>query len=409
MKRYFLLCLSIILFGPLNYLFSEEVSAPFVSKLNAIPEGNTIKLKWMDSGSSVNSYSVYRYTERINDKNFSKCVKIGQVARGKGIFIDLPTKKEPFFYAVLASMKNGTLYKLFIPYQNITVQPVQIANVSTPEERAARITDIKTAIFDAEIKITFKCSKPNRNVIIYRSTSPLLEKGDLGNAVAIATVSSEKGIYTDKPIPGIDYYYAVFDDLLSRSGTYIFKTGENVTRNSIKLPLLSGVQKTSKKSQIRTQPLPYLDLNIGIASGKTLPVQTYIFPHHQNLNPKTVTILSSVFKKIPAYTVDSPQLYIFPEDKVTQENSENYQLVRILKTDFANANWQVTKKLLGYYLGIHHSKAVERRTHFYMGEAYYFSGDYHAAFMEFSLIENIYYRETQPWLNSLYFLLRNNK
>jgi len=359
MKRYVLLCLITILFGLPNYLFSGEVSAPFVSKLNAISDGNTIKLKWMDSSSSIHSYSVYRYTERINDKNFPKCVKIGQVARGKGIFIDLPTKKEPFFYAVLASMKNGTLYKLFIPYQNITVQPVQIANVSTPEELATRINNIRTAILDTEIKIIFKSSKPNRNVIIYRSTSALLENEDLGNAVAITTESSEKGIYRDKPIPGIDYYYAVFDDLLTRSGTYIFKTGENVTRNSTELPLISGVQKTSRKSPIRTQPLPYLDLNIGITSGKTLPVQTSIFPHHRNLNPKTVKILSSVFKKIPAYSVDSPELYIFPEDKVTQENSENYQLVRILKTDFVNANWQVSKKLLGYYLGIHHSKAVE--------------------------------------------------
>ncbi len=407
MKRFVLLWLITILFGLPYYLFSGEVFAPFVSTLIAVSDGNTIKLTWMDSGSSINFYSVYRYTERINDKNFSKCVKIGQVARGKGIFIDSPTKKEPFFYAVLASMKNGTLYKLFIPYRNITVQPVQIASVSTPEELATKITDIRTAILDSEIKITFKSSKPNRNVIIYRSTSPLLENEDLRNAVAVSTESSANGIYRDKPVPGIDYYYAVFDDLLTQSGTYIFKIGENVTRNSTELPLLSGVQKTTRESQIRTQPLPYLDLNIGIVSGKPLPAQTYIFPHLQKLNTKTVKILFSIFNKIPAYTVDSPALYIFPEDKVTQENSENYQLVRILKTDFTNANWQETKKLLGNYLSIHHSRAVEKRAHFYMGEAYYFSGDYHAAFMEFTLVENAYYRETQPWLNSLFFLLRN--
>lgn len=407
MKRYFLLFLITILFCLPNYLFSEEISDPFVSKLNAISDGNAIKLTWMDSDSSIQSYSVYRYTERINDKNFPKCAKIGQVASGKGIFIDLPTKKVPFFYAVLASGKDGTLYKLFIPYQNITVKPVQITNVSTPEELATIITDIKTAVIGTEIKITFNSSKPNRNVIIYRSTSPLHKIEDLGNAVAIITESSEKGIYRDKPIPGIDYYYAVFDDLLTRSGTYIFKIGANVTRNSTELPLLSGEQKTTQNSPIRTQPLPYLDFNSGIIAGKTLPPQTYIFPDHQNLNPKTVKILSSVFKKIPAYKVDSPKMYIFPEDKVTQENSENYQLVRILKTDFANKNWQAAKKLLGYYLDIHHSKEVDRRTHFYMGEVYFFSGDCHSSFMEFSLVENIYYRETQPWLNSLFFLLRN--
>ncbi len=341
MKRRVLIYAIFIFFCTAFFSFGEDFLTPFVSRLKAVPKGNTIVLTWMDSKDPISSYFVYRNTKRITDATFPSSVKIGIVPPGKELFVDTPGKTIPYFYAVLAAGPEKTPYKLFIPYRNITDQPVQITNTASPESLSTVITGIRTTILDKKIKIIFRSSKPDREVIIYRSTSPLQEKEDLTHATAIATIPSSRGYYLDSPVPDISYYYGVFDEKLTRSGKYIFKRGENVTKNSTELPLTSEyLPERNSLSSLREQPLPFLDLRIGIESGKPLQATTLSLPPpYRPLQKKTVKVLSALIKNIPQYIPPVPSASIFPSDKTAKENSENYQLVRILKTDFSSGNW----------------------------------------------------------------------
>ncbi len=406
MKRFIYFWFLIILSNAYSFISAEEVFAPFVSRLTATPDENTIKLTWVDSKDTIKSYFIYRYTEKISDLNFSKSEKVGEITPGKEIFIDIPGKTEPYYYAVLASDSGNTLYKLFIPYRNITVKPVQIKSAASPEELSTHITNIETTALEKEIKIIFKSSKPDRKVVIYRSTSPLQRYEDLANAIIIATIPSAMESYNDTPVPGVSYYYAVFDSELTKSGKYDFNIGENITSNSTELSLVLNNKSFILKSRIfRSQPLPYLNLKIGIESGQPLSGKKYTFPRYKELSSESEKIIYGLTVNMEKYIPDEPTPYIFPIDKETRENSESYQLVRILKTDFTSNNWSEASRLLADFLNLRHTKDIEMRTHFYMGQVLYYLEKYKDSFMEFSLVEDRYYKETRPWLDSLFYLL----
>ncbi len=410
MKRLFFFYSIFLLLLTVSTAFTDEIFAPFVSKLQAVPDGNTIKLTWMDSTDNIKTYAVYRSSKKINDDTFSSAEKIGVVPAGHGVFIDTPAKMQPYYYAVLAVHSGNTPYKLFIPFRNITDKPVHVINTVTPEKLATHISGIKTSVLDKRIRISFKSSKPERKIVIYRSTSPIQENEDLSNSSVIATTGSASGVFFDTPVPGVSYYYALFDALLSQKGVFNFEIGENVTKNSTELPLAAVTlpHKTSL-AVLREQPLPFLNVRIGIESGKPLASSLISFPRLRHLNKKTRTSVSSLSKSLPAYEPPIPSLYIFPVDRAAKENSENYQLVRILNTDFMHKNWYEAKKLLGNFLSLRHSENIVLRTHFYMGQVLYFMRDFHASFMEFTLAEDHFYRETRPWLNSLFFLFSNGE
>ncbi len=406
MKRLVLFCSIFLFFSAVIFTFADEIFAPFVSRLLAVPNGNTIKLTWIDSDDSIKVYSVYRGTKKFNNTTFSSAEKIGVVPAGKEVYIDTPPKKADYFYAVLAEHSGNKPYKLFIPFRNITDKPVRITSTASSEEEAAVITGIKTSVLDKEIKISFKSSRPDRKIVVYRSTSPIQEKEDISNASLIATINSGSEVFFDTPVPGISYYYALFDALLSQKDKFVFKIGENITKNSTELPLAAvSLPQEASTVVLRNQPLPFLNLRIGIESGKPLASSLLTFPQYKVLNKKTRKTVSSVSKTLPEYTLPAPSPYIFPVDRSAKENSENYQLVRILSTDFAHKNWKEAKKLLGNFLSLRHSKNIIMRTHFYMGQVLYFMKNYNDSFLEFTLVENHFYRETRPWLNSLFLLM----
>ncbi len=402
----FTIIIAILLTGAVS-ASDDQVYAPFVSRLKAYEGTNTIKLTWLDSEDPIKYYTVYRNTERINNSNIKNSVKIGEVPAGKEIFIDIPPDTKKYYYAVLAVDRNGTEYKLFIPYRNITLKPASIKNAASAEELSAKITNIKTSIIDKQIKISFKTSKPDREVVIYRSTSPIQEKEDIEGATLLTEIPSSKESYIDTPVPGVSYYYAVFDSELTKAGKYIVKIGENVTANSTEVPLSTVRNITIFTRNIRTQPLPFLDIYNGVISGKPLAGSYFTFPPVRQLQPGTAEAVRNLTSVIPARIPPVPELYIFPVDREARENSETYKLVRILKTDFSNKNWSEAYKLLGNFLSVRHTKSVEKRTHFYMGQALYFMGLYKESFNEFVMCEGDFYTETKPWLDSLFYKLRN--
>ncbi len=57
------------------------------------------------------------------------------------------------------------------------------------------------------------------------------------------------------------------------------------------------------------------------------------------------------------------------------------------------------EKLSGF-LSARHSKATEARARFYLGQAYYFRGQYREAMSEFVFSRGTYYVETQSWIDA---------
>ncbi len=407
MKRSLILLLFSIILAQFTYSESAGVFAPFVSRLKATAGVNTIKLTWLDSEDAIEEYSIYRSGEIINTTNFLSAERIGTVPQGKQIFIDIPKDTNPYYYSVLAIDNTENEYKLFIPYRNITMEPVRIASVSSPDELATKISSIKATVFDNEIKLTFNSSKPEREVAVYRSTSPIQELEDISNATLAGVIPSSQNVFIDKPVPGISYYYAIFDSELTKSGNFTFVPGENITLNSIETPLTLDSITPYTVRTVRTEPLPYLDFFPSIETGTTINNSDFTLPPTVPLSPEVSTLVAQLLSILKSDAPPVPELYIFPSDMEAVENSETYRLVRILKTDFINKNWPEAYKLLGDFLSVRHTRDVVLRTHFYLGQVLYYQGSYLEAINEFVLAEGDFYSETKPWLDSLLYLIQN--
>ena len=190
----------------MTHIYGAELKDPYISGLNISTEENLIRLIWSDSTDNLSKYMIYRSKKVINNENFNNSLLIGEAAPKDEYFIDYPATKEDYYYAVLASDTSGRIYDLFIPYRNISSIPARVTTLSTAEELAAVISEIEVTVSDNKIQISFVSSRDSRNLIIYRSTKPILIKDDLISASLITTIHSSINSYTDHPVPGAAYF-----------------------------------------------------------------------------------------------------------------------------------------------------------------------------------------------------------
>ena len=404
--RTFILLLGFLIGSQLS--LSAEIFAPFVSGLSASVSANAVTLTWKPAPSGIDVYDIYRSTESLNESSFARAVKIGSVRSDKSAFTDYPPTTDNYYYAVLGRSKDNTLYKLFIPYRNITVSPVTVETTDSMKAVATKISQLSATPAEDAIRLEFESSKPNREVIIYRSNNRIQSQQDLIEASAIATIGSQERQYTDYPLGGISYFYAVVDAEMAKAGSYDFRSGENSLAEPVELPVGTQISLQRSKPDARITPLPYLLLNNGSFSRANFSrPSAELDEDTQAVWKKLDGLLASGSEPSAA----SPD--ILPIDQTDQSGTDSsqdnstQQLARIVNNSFPENTrdrtaWQNAEKQLGAFFNISRTDSVETRAHYYMGQAYFFQGKYKQAFFEFIMAQDDFYTEVQPWLERIY-------
>ncbi len=399
------LIFSALLFGQEN---SQEVFAPFVSRLKAQAVNSGIELTWKDSGDIEGVNLIYRADKQITISTLSKAKLIAHVKQGIETYTDYPVSMEKYYYAVLIQDKKGRIYKLFIPFRNITTRGVSVKTVATEEQRAAKITGIRAKTEKDSVLVTFKTSNPKRDLLLFRNTSPLTSPEDLLSSTSPVTITGEKESYKDYPIPGINYYYALLDAGLFKIGKIDLKTGKNTTVDPVMIPLGAAGAGLPEQPMIRPLPLPYLLISSSIDTGSELsPSSPFSFPEFKVLKPdteKAVTALENTIKLKPPRPM---QVQVLGPEKKPTAGGEEYTLYTVVAKHLTKHNFSKAGNLLNNFLSIYHSEKVEARAHFYLGQSYYFQARYKKAFLEFLMAEDLYYQDVRNWLNAIFNVLTN--
>ena len=92
--------------------------------------------------------------------------------------------------------------------------------------------------------------------------------------------------------------------------------------------------------------------------------------------------------------------YIFEEDLISPDGGDDYLLFNILKTTFIQRKYDEAIPLLTQLIGTNISEDTRSRALFYLGESYYFTGNYNDAVKTFVKVENVYSNLVKQWLNS---------
>jgi hypothetical protein len=270
------------------------------------------------------------------------------------------------------------------------------------------ISEIKTISTDNTIEISFNNSRSDRELVIYRSSEPINNYNDILKASLIATISSSTNIFIDHPQAGIPYFYIIMDSILTRSGQYTIKSDQNVTSKSTLIQAVNSGLMFENRETLRNQPLPYLDLKSSIDTGKLLLDSYSEIPVKYSLTFESKNIIQTLVQNTYQENTEELKTVILEEDLASSANSEQYQLKRIIESDFSDKNWINAYKLLTNYLSVEHSPLLEIRAHFYRAQVLYFQNRYNESFMEFVLIYEDLPHEAKPWMDKLITLLRIN-
>ena len=384
---------------------NRDVFAPFVSRLRVAVRDPQVRLTWRDSTDLSNgTYRVYRSTEEITQDTIDDATLVGEVPPGVETFLDTPLEEGSYYYAVLAAEPDGRTYPIFIPFRNKTLRPVEVTRLESEEDLAASVYDIEAQPQDTAIVVVFNPSRTGRTLAVYRSTDPFTDLQSVTDATLLDELDSSSRRYADYPVPGVSYYYGVFDKALIERGTLEIQQNENVLSQPVQIALATqpAVNIEIPRATKRRAPLPILQLASGIQSGERLAVPDVPAGGARPVSATTRAAINRLLSRAPEPAPFAPDPVILPQERSADGEGVAVTLSRIVTGEFADGEYLRAADQLKSLLDLPVSDETEQRIRFYLGQSLYFDGRREPAFMEFLVAsDGPLYAETRPWIEGI--------
>jgi hypothetical protein len=391
-------------------VFSQEspearVFAPFVSRISAEVKNNLIRLSWVDSVHIRGPVYIYRSTVPFDETHPPSRVRPIEVPYGVQSYIDEQDAPGTLFYYIAASDEAGHTYDLYLPFNNtiaVTLQNVSGQNGFGQNGGTQNLSPASSGIFSLEaviqgdgVLITYRTVNEAKDTVLYRSVHPIKATADLLSAVIVQ--SGFRTPFTDYPVPGIPYYYAViFEEELTTGQVGIFP-GYNTTIAAVEVPAgryrvgLPGVSE-----DIRSMPLPQISLYTAV-SGTSIISDPPVFMALSAEAARAVEDLG-----YPQRRLSRPEKFLraFSQDLEALTGGEEYTLRSIVQGSLINQDWDSAQEELTHFLSLPRTDTSEARARFYLGQTYYFSQRPREALFEFLMVRPYYPDEAGDWIQA---------
>ncbi|MDR2020422.1 MAG: hypothetical protein LBQ14_06635 [Treponema sp.] len=402
-----LVCFLLPVFGAA----AQEAGIPgtVVSGLEAVTRNNLVRLSWKDSEAASGPVYIYRSSRpfEASGPGVFSAQRPVEVPYGAESYIDDVESAGRVYYFVAASSDSGDLHLQVIPRINtlgIDVAGPPSSTAASPQPRGPG------GIFGLEIRqegegvvIRYQTTS-GANTMLYRSVKPITHTTDLLSAVIVQ--SSLSSPFTDYPVPGIPYYYAViFEDELRRGNVGIYP-GYNAATRAVEIQ--ADRVGLPRAAELRSLPLPLMSLNYAVPGIDNFSELRNPIP----LGLNAAKALGSLRRGRETPAPPSRASRAFSQDLETDNRgvpAENLALRAIVQGPFAGGDWETSRRELDRHLSSHHSVINEARSRFYRGQCLYFSGAWREAFYEFLLIRNYFPVEVREWLDSCLETLVNRR
>jgi hypothetical protein len=388
-------------------LAGEPSFAPFVSNLEGEAKNNLIRLTWKDSPDAKGPVYIFRSDTPFDTARpgFGKAPPV-EVPYGVEYYIDETETTGRIYYFIAAGDELGRRYDILLPVGNsVSVDIADLPFSETPAllEEEPRVPGLHGGIYGLEaavlgegVTLSFLVNVSGRNLVLYRSVQPIARTIDLLSAVIVQSGLSSP--FTDYPVPGIQYYYAViFEDELIRGSVGIYP-GYNATLKPVEMRTGSSrIGLPGAKTEIRSMPLPLMSLDYAVpgleglaeAPANPAPLSPAVRQALEDLG--TVEPRSLPRKKPRAFSQD-----LEAEAAAGEEGA----LKAIVQGYFLKGDWENSRTELERYLSLHHTAGIAARARFYLAQTLYFSLSYREALREFLLVKDFFPQEANEWINA---------
>jgi hypothetical protein len=255
---------AVVLYGVMCAAVSAQTAAegatvPSVSQLKTETRNNLVRLSWQDSPDARGPVYIFKSTQPFNGVIPPEITPV-EVAYGSRAYIDETDGSGVVYYFVAASNGQGYRYDVLIPQSNMA--SVAYSDSANPESAVpVEISGLAAQGDGEKIVITFNISETPKKAVLYRSSHPIKQAQDLLNALIVR--SDPQSPYTDRPAPGLSWYYAlVFEDEITRGNVKI-SPGRNATVNAVRI----SADQQGETQNIRSMPLPAMSLSNVVPAG----------------------------------------------------------------------------------------------------------------------------------------------
>lgn len=231
-------------------------------------------------------------------------------------------------------------------------------------------------------------------VLIYRDTQPIRTSQQIQKMSPIFQQIPEINNYTDT-VPDIqNYFYAV---IAVTTEPFIFVLPSiNASTTGVQTLLKKetptatvkpDVNKMYPEGNLRETPLPFIDFARG--ENKVSPISE---------------IALNAARSLSASVQDKPKKilapYIFEQDLIEPDGSEDYLLFEVLKNYFVQRKYPQATVEFQRLIGTNIGDETRSRATFYLGQSLYFQKNYNDAIRTFVRIETVYPSLVYKWIDS---------
>ena len=383
------------------------VFAPFVSRFQGEIRNNLVRLSWIDSPDVRGPVYIYRSNRPFEGSQAFPGTRPIEIPYGIQSFVDEIETEGIFYYFAAASDETGRSFDIPIAFTNTisisispgTAAPAAIIPVTEPASIArtpvppAGISSLKAVVQGDAVLITFNEANV-RSASLYRSIRPISQTADLLGAVIIQTKITSP--FTDYPVPGIPYYYAVVAEEDLVRGTVEIIPGRNATG----FPVEAGAKRPDTGRELRSMPLPQISAQAAIPG----TIEYTGAPMQTELSPQAAKALGN----LPARQALSKKPRVFARDlEASPAGGEEFVLASIVKGPFTAKKWEAAKEELVRFLALPRSQEVKTRAKFYLGQCYYFLSTPREGIFEFLAIQDRYPLEAAEWIKASLELMKD--
>lgn len=250
---------------------------------------------------------------------------------------------------------------------------------------------------NGKVSITWQLpSSPDIPIVslsLYRDTQPIATYKNLERLSPIASFSPSANSYTDTLTDFLAYYYAVL--AVTSSGTYeILLPSINAT--------VTSVQRTAQiqPAEIPAEPVVTEKLYPeGILRETPLPSVLITNPSQKIISREAKSQALSLLKNEQPLEKEAIAPFIFEQDYLAPNAGDSYILFETLRRTFAQRNYAEAIEQLEILTGTNLEKDVVLRGTFYLGESYYFTGDFVNAVRCFLATSERYPELSKKWID----------
>lgn len=236
---------------------------------------------------------------------------------------------------------------------------------------------------------------PLTGLVLYRDTKPISSFKALRSAEKIAELPAESTNFTDRLTDSLAYFYAAVS--VTESGSYeVVLQGLNSTAASVRrsayiqaaepaAPPLRQ-EKAYPAGTSREAPLP--PLNTGTAG------------RQRQINDRAKKSAESLVRSVSVKKTVEMAPHVFEQDYFSQNGGDDYFLFQALHKTFARRDYKGAITELSVLVGTNLDESVVTRARFYLGQSYFFTGDYNNAVRYFLATSDKYPELSKKWIDA---------